>query len=328
MDCVECHDGKLDLTWKQQDFHRLAAFFGPAQMALGGLQDDPQQAYEYRFLKKKETEVVPAVVPWSPELVPDAGDSRQRLATWVTAPGNRPFARAIVNRVWALMFNRPLVTPVDSIPLEGPFPAALEILAEDFTQHGYDLRRLIRAIASTQVFQVDSRSNNDTEPLTKLAEDHWASFPMTRLRPEQMAGSLIQASSLTTLDAASHILYRLKRQADTGEFLQRYGDFGEDEFGSQSGTIPQRLLMMNGSAVQDHVKPNPLFNASTRIATVAPDATSAAETAYLAVFSRRPTPEEAAYFIDRLNVELTQKPEVMADLYWTLMNATEFAWNH
>ncbi len=328
MDCVECHDGKLDLTWKQQDFHRLAAFFGPAQMALGGLQDDPQHPYEYRFLKKKEPEVVPAVVPWSPELVPDAGDSRQRLATWVTAPGNRPFARAIVNRVWALMFNRPLVTPVDSIPLEGPFPAALEILAEDFTQHGCDLRRLIRLVASTQVFQVDSRSSNDAEPQTELAEDHWATFPLTRLRPEQMAGSLIQASSLTTLDAETHILYRLKRQADTGEFLKRYGDFGEDEFGSQSGTIPQRLLMMNGNAVQDHVKPNPLFNASTRIATVAPDNTAAVETAYLAVFSRRPTPEEVAYFIDKLNVEQNQKPDMMADLYWTLMNATEFSWNH
>lgn len=328
MDCVECHDGKLGSTWKQQDFHRLASFFGPAKMALGGLQDEPSQAYEYRFLKKKETEVVPAVVPWSPELVPDAGDSRQRLAAWVTAPGNRPFARAIVNRVWALMFNRPLITPVDSIPLEGPFPAVLEMLADDFTQHGCDLRRLIRLIASTQAFQVDSRSNNEAEPQTKLAEDHWASFPMTRLRPEQMAGSVIQASSLTTLDAETHIVYRLKRLADTGEFLKRYGDVGEDEFGSQSGTIPQRLLMMNGNAVQDHVKPNPLFNASTRIATVAPDDASAVETSYLAVFSRRPTAEESAYFVSKLKVDRNQKPDAMSDLYWTLMNATEFSWNH
>ena len=90
MDCVECHDGKLGSTWKQQDFHRLAAFFGQTETALGGVQDNPKHRYEYRFLKKKETEVVPAVVPWSTELVPatasvlQAGSPRQKT---VLLPG-------------------------------------------------------------------------------------------------------------------------------------------------------------------------------------------------------------------------------------------------
>ena len=327
MDCVECHDGKLGSTWKQQDFHQLAAFFGQTETALGGVQDNPKHRYEYRFLKKKETEVVPAVVPWSTELVPATGSARERLAGWVTAAENRPFARAIVNRVWALMFNRPLVSPVDSIPLEGPFPAAMEILAEDFTTHGSDLRRLIRVIVSSQVFQLDSRAD-EGQTLSAASDEHWAVFPLTRLRPEQMAGSVIQSSSLTTLDAETHIVHRLKRLIDTSGFLKRYGDSGEDEFGSQNGTIPQRLLMMNGDAVQDHVKPNPLFNASTRIATVAPDVTSAVETAYLAVFCRRPTTEEAGYFCDKLHGTNKERADAMSDLYWTLMNATEFSWNH
>ena len=44
----------------------------------------------------------------------------------MTNPQNKPFARATVNRIWALMFGKPLVNPVDDIPLEGPFPPALD----------------------------------------------------------------------------------------------------------------------------------------------------------------------------------------------------------
>lgn len=328
IDCVQCHDGKLGSTWKQRDFHQLAAFFGQTETSLSGVQDNPKQHYEYRYLGKPAAESVSPMVPWSPELQADKGAPRERLAAWVTAPGNRPFARAIVNRVWALLFNRPLITPVDNIPVSGPFPPGLEILADDFTAHGCDLRRLIRIIVATRAFQFDSRSANPDQHSAEEAEKHWAAFPVTRLRSEQMAGSVIQASSLTTIDAETHIVYRLKRFADTGDFLKRYGDLGEDEFGSQSGTIPQRLLMMNGEVVQGHVKADPIFNASSRIGTLAPDDATAIETAYLAAFTRRPTPEEAGFFTDKLHASGKQRGEAMADLYWTLMNSTEFSWNH
>ena len=80
------------------------------------------------------------------------------MATWVTHPDNRAFARTLVNRTWALLFNRPLHKPIDEIPLEGPFHPAMEALADDVVEHGFDLHRLIRVIASTQVFRRDSQS--------------------------------------------------------------------------------------------------------------------------------------------------------------------------
>ena len=94
--------------------------------------------------------------------LPICGRPRQRLARWVTHPENRAFARATVNRVWALMFGRPLVEPVDEIPLknslENPYPPGLETLADDFIIHKFDLQRLIRVIAATRVFGLDSIS--------------------------------------------------------------------------------------------------------------------------------------------------------------------------
>ncbi len=119
---------------------------------------------------------------------------------------------------------------------------------------------------------------------------------MTRLRPEQSAGSVLQAASVSANDAESNILVRLARYGQQNEFVTRYGDDGEDEFDGSTGTIPQRLLMMNGVLVHDKIKPD-AFNGSTRIAWLAqPDDPHAVETAYLAVLTRRPTAAEEAHF--------------------------------
>ena len=85
----------------------------------------------------------------------------------------------MVNRIWALLFGRPLVEPIDNIPLEGPYPPGLEMLADDFVAHGYDCQRLIRVIAATDVFQRDSRADFEINLLEH--EEAWAAFPLTRL---------------------------------------------------------------------------------------------------------------------------------------------------
>lgn len=330
MDCVQCHDGKLGSTWKQSDFHTLAAYFGQAKFELNGLRDDPKEKYKTRYLGKTDEEVVPAMVPWKPELLPQKGTPRERLAHWVTAKENKPFARTLVNRVWALLFNRPLMTPVDDIPLEGPFPPGMEALADDLIAHDFDLHRLIRVIVSTHVFQQSSRSADPAHPVTEEAEKCWAAFPVTRLRPEQMAGSVIQAASLSTIDSDAHVLFRIKRDLDVANFVKRYGDSGEDNFDDGGGTIPQRLLLMNGNMVTDNTRGNPLINAGTRIGMLAPDNATAVEAAYLSIFTRRPTPAEASHFTGLLATakSTNSRSNAMSDLYWTLMNATEFSWNH
>ncbi len=330
MDCVQCHDGKLGSTWKQTDFHKLAAYFGQTDFELTGLRDDPKQEYKFRYLGQTEEVVVPAMVPWKPELLPQQGGPRDRLARWVTAKENKAFARTLVNRMWALLFNRPLITPVDDIPLEGPFPAGMEALADDLIAHDFDLQRLIRVIAATRVFQQSSRSADSSHPVTEEAEKAWAAFPVTRLRPEQMAGSVIQASSLSTIDAETHVLFRIKRDLDMANFVKRYGDSGEDNFEDAGGTIPQRLLLMNGNMISNNTNSNPLINASTRIGMLAPDNATAVEAAYLSIFTRRPTVAEADHFTGLLATVKSNnsRSNAMSDLYWTLMNATEFSWNH
>jgi hypothetical protein len=324
LDCAQCHDHPFQ-SWKRHDFQGLAAFFGQVHNSVRGFRDDGQTVYAMTDRTTGKSVPVAPRVPFLPELLPADGAPRVRLARWVTDPTNPHFPRATVNRVWALLLGRPLVAPVDDLTGVEELPPALRLLAEDFFAHGYDLKRLIRAIAATRVFQLDSA----LEPApTEAHEASWAVFPLTRLRPEQVVGAIAQAASLETINDDSHILVKLVTGADQRNFVHRYGDAGEDTFDSQPGTIPQRLLLMNGVIVNNHTKPGP-FNAAQRIAMQAPTDRAAVELVYLTILTRRPTPEESAHFTAKLaGSSRAARNERMTDIAWTLINATEFSWNH
>jgi hypothetical protein len=63
---------------------------------------------------------------------------------------------------------------------------------------------------------------------------------------------------------------------------------------------------------------------------LAPTDEKAVETAYLAVLTRRPTIDEAQHFIAQLSDQSDKRSrnERLEDLYWCLLNSTEFSWNH
>ncbi len=325
LDCAQCHDHPFQ-PWKQDDFRGIAAFFGNVHSNLRGVRDG-EAMYHPLDRKTKQAVTVEPRVPFHPELLPSGGRLRDQLAGWIVNPGNPGLARATVNRVWALLFGRPLVDPVDDLPASGDLPPALVVLADDFSAHGYDLHRLIRTIAATDVFRLES-TDAPSAISDSPNDETWASFPMTRLRPDQVAEAIFQAASLPTLGPQSPWIVRLAYYTGCNEFVGRYGDTGEDEFAVRGGTIPQRLLLMNGKLVREKTKDD-LFNGSRRIAELAPDDHKAIEVAYLTVLTRRPSPEELAHFEGRLaGTKGQERKDRLTDLFWTLFNTTEFSWNH
>jgi hypothetical protein len=341
IDCLQCHEDYLGnvqfktadqeeplRTGAQSDFHELAAFFASVRMdnPFQGLRNHDEE-YRYRYLNQTDETLVSPNVPFDRALCNLDTGNRYSLADWVTHRENRAFARATVNRVWAILCGRPLVQPIDDIPTSGPFPPGLERLASDFTDHGYDLQRLIRVIVATQAFQRDSRL--PTAVPTPEHEEAWAVFPMTQLRPEQMAASIHQACRLKAIDASSSIISQLEMFGGVRDFTQAYGDRGEDEFDEEAVTVPQRLLMMNGSFLSNRIDNNPVMNASTRIASLSGDDAKAVESAYLATLNRRPEPDESAMFIARLAGKTgDERSAALGSMYWVLLNSTEFQWNH
>jgi Protein of unknown function (DUF1549)/Protein of unknown function (DUF1553) len=338
LDCAQCHNHPYQ-PWKKADFDGFAAFYGQVDFGFSGLHEKTNLHYEIDDKRAGHKRVVQPAVPERSDLVSNTGNRRQRLAAWITHKDNPYFARATVNRMWALLFGLPLIEPVDDIatvllePLDKLEPAdpqrlqrlVLDRLAQDFVQHQFDLRRLITVIAALKVYRLDSASPDE---LTEAHDRYWAAFPMTRLRSDQVARSLLQACSLKTVNDESNLLTRIAFFDQERKFVERYGDTGEDEFDGRGGTIPQRLLMMNGVLIHERTKED-FNNASSRIAKLSPNDSKAIEVAYLATLTRRPTPEEQDHFEQRLAARSGQKKEeALEDLYWTLLNSTEFAWNH
>ncbi|MEL0096749.1 MAG: DUF1549 domain-containing protein [Planctomycetaceae bacterium] len=218
IDCLQCHDDRLGTISLnpndpsegslQSDFHQFAAFYSQVHTGFYGVDDDPEH-YAFKYLGEEEEVIVPPVVPFFEELSESQGTRRGQLADWVTHRDNRAFARTAVNRIWAIAFGRPLVTPVDDIPLAGPFPPGLESLTDEFVSSGFDIKHLFRVIMRLQAFRMDSRADFE------VTEDHevaWAVFPLVRLRPEQVAGALNQTASLKTVNADVSYLVRLQQE--------------------------------------------------------------------------------------------------------------------
>lgn len=339
IDCLQCHDdnlGTMELGefdnrrgGTQRDFHRLAAAFASVRQTAAGLQDTPdEQTYQYKFLHEENESPVPFAGPYRSDLLPDTGTARQRLAAWVTHPDNEPFSRAIVNRVWAIMAGRPLYDPVDDLPLYDARPPGMDLLARDFAENGFDLRRLIRIIAQTRAFQMAS---NADFAITPEHESWWAVFPQVPLRPEQVVGSLVQATSLKTINDDSNVFQKLTTFADINDFIVRYGDPGEEEFRKRTETIQQKNIMMNGKVVAERTRANDLMiNAAGQISRFAETDQRAIETLFLVVLTRRPTATESEYltrFLGEAEGE-KQRAKRIEDILWTLFNKLEFLRNH
>ena len=336
IDCAQCHDHPFD-NWKQRDFEGLAAFYGQSRLSIVGLEDRTHDngepvVYQVDDPRKKTTRTVDIAVPFHSEWLPNSGTQRERLAAWITHPDNRRFERAIANRVWALLFGRAFHEPVDDLrdPPAGS-PDVLDLLGRDFREHGCDLRRLIQVIVLSDAFRRDSALPKDSTANTATVEQSsaaWAFFPLVRLRPEQVIGSILQASSVQTVDQNSHLFFRFIRFVQESEFLKEYGDVGADELLARGGTIPQRLILMNGKLAGEAMEINPI-TAAGRISGMASTPEKAVEAAYLACLTRRPTAAELAHFVTQIEQAAgDERGKAIEDLCWSLLNSTEFAWNH
>lgn len=337
IDCLQCHDdflGNVSLGdadnldgGTQSDFHSLVAFFSPARFhGLQGIRDR-DHPYRYQFLDAEEQVEVKPAVPFAHQLLPAGGEPRQQLAAWLTHPENRQVAFSLSGRIWALMFGRALGQSIDDLPLDQPLHPAHQRLAEVLIDSGYDMRHLIRVIALSEVFGLASEADFE---ITARHEQAWSVFPLVRLRPEQVAASLIQASRVKTVNRDSSLVVQLQKIGGVNDFVKRYGDVGQDEFAEDTVTVTQRLLMLNGKLVREQTRAEPLLGATAHIRMFSRSAAATIDNAYLCVLNRYPDQHERAVFQQRLAAASgkSARDQLLEDLIWVLVNSSEFAWNH
>ena len=156
IDCAQCHDHPFQ-PWKQSDFRGLAAFLRRRPLQPAG---HPRRRKRLHASRPQDETAGQGRAPRAvlPRTIAGKGVSPANSSPpGLSTRRNPNFSRATVNRVWALLFGRPLAEPIDDLRAAGELHPALSRLADDFGAQGYNLRRLIRIIAATQVFRLDTR---------------------------------------------------------------------------------------------------------------------------------------------------------------------------
>lgn len=139
--------------------------------------------------------------------VPDARpinpkqSGRLELAQWLTSTKNPLTQRVIVNRIWAHLFGRGLVSTVDNFGANGARPSHLELLdhlANRFVREGSSFKKLVRTLVLTRAYQLSSQNseaNRKVDPANALVWRHSA----RRLTAEEFRDATLAAAGSLSL---------------------------------------------------------------------------------------------------------------------------------
>jgi hypothetical protein len=322
LECARCHDDRGGGKWTRSQFWELAAFFaglrqeGVELFVAGPL---PQKVGPARIRVGETNTWVQARFPdgsrpdWGRVVTP-----RQALAEWITRRDNPWLARALVNRLWQYFFGIGLIDPVDGLGVDDNLPSHPELLdelAQQFVAHDFDLKYLVRAITLSRAYQ---RSGKQTHP--RQAEPRLFARAATRaLTAEQLYDSLLLATGYRPAPAGG-------AGAPRAEFLTPFDDPDSQPADSQS-SVQQALMMMNGKFVKDATNSARSATVAAVIDTKRPQPLARRiDDLYLVTLSRKPRPEEMKRLLEY--AAAGEGSQALRDIFWALLNSTEFILNH
>ena len=146
MKCASCHDSFVD-RWKLDDAYSLAAVYADSPLEIARC-DKPTGRMAKPGWIFPELGGIDAAAP-KPERL-------KQLAALMTHPDNGRFTRTLVNRLWQRLMGRGIVHPVDSMDTEPWSEDLLDHLAVRFADDGYDLKKALAYIVSSQAYQSES----------------------------------------------------------------------------------------------------------------------------------------------------------------------------
>lgn len=313
LDCAECHDHPFD-HWKQRDFWGFAAYF--AQLSADGMRGPnfsevmDRNEGEVKLPGSDETIAPQPLVSTGQSGLP-SGSRRQQLTLWLTAPENPYLARAAVNRCWSLLFGRGLIEPIDDMrSMEmASHPEVLRELSLHFAATNYNLRELLRTMASTQSYQRRSLPIGSTERET-TETGNYAAMPVKPLTSVQLANSLQQvARDITGAQG--------RGQAST--VAAQLGKLRGDHSAATLGIV-QALVTLHSRQL-DNVHQDGTSRLLQALSAPHLNDEKRIEWMFLSTLCRKPSAEELEGILKIPQENSTWQ----ADLLWALINSTEFA---
>lgn len=136
----------------------------PRVMVMADVQKNKQRKsflLDHGLYNEPRQEVSAAVPDWLPQ-IPDGYDSnRLGLAQWLVSRDHPLTARVTVNRFWQQFFGMGIVKTPEDFGVQAEFPSHPELLdwlAADFMESGWDVKRLVRQIVTSDTYKQSSRA--------------------------------------------------------------------------------------------------------------------------------------------------------------------------
>lgn len=332
LDCAKCHHHPFEV-WSQDDFYGFAAFFARVGHQ-GGLSPPISGSEELIYVARKGTlkhirtgqAVAPKTLTGQSLEFTAEQDPREALADWMCSPENPYMAQVMANRVWAELMGRGIVEPVDDIRATNPATnqPLLDFLAADFKANKYDVKQLIRTIATSAAFALSST------PGERNVSDvnNFSRYYRQRFRAEVLldaVNDILGTQEAFAAMAPGSRATQIWTHRASSLFLDTFGrpDANQDppcERTSDS-TTPQMLHLMNSPAFNQKLSGKESRPAELAKSDLPPE--KIVEQAYLLVYCRLPSEAEREKALAALSASEDRKTMV-EDLFWALMNTPEF----
>jgi len=218
--CARCHDHKFEPI-TQRDYYALAGVFASVKMVNktadgktveGKVQADKMPADAVHMVEEGTAQNLSIFLRGNPELKgavaersflkvlstgepkPFAdGSGRRELAEAIASRDNPLTARVLVNRVWGVLFSKPLVATASNLGHSGMMPTHPELLddlAVRFMSGGWSVKSLVRELALSATYRQSSREDVKKSSADVANESLWR-MNRRRLSIEQWRDSVL-----------------------------------------------------------------------------------------------------------------------------------------
>jgi len=340
LDCAKCHHHPSE-KWGQDDFYRMAAFFGTVKQKGAGISAPISAGNEtFYFAPGKSVKhpvtgelMAPQPPDGTPVKVTDDTDPRRALADWMTDPKNPFFAHAVANRVWAAFFGKGIVDPVDDFRISNPpsNPALLNALAQELVRKNYNLKELMRAILSSHLYQLSTVPNEFNTADTR----NFSRSYRRRLPAEVLADAVADITGVPNtysgMPPGSRAIqaWTYKIESPTMDAFSRPNSSSDCPCERDSKpSIVQALHLMNSKLLQEKLASKDAAARAQRLAESQFTPEEVVTDLYLACYSRPPSDEELKIATAVFTAEGATRRGATEDVLWSLLNSAEFVFNH
>ncbi len=336
LQCAKCHHHPFEV-YSQADYYGVAAFFTrvgtKSSLDFGALGQDTivlvKRSGSIRHPRLGQT-MQPTPLGGEP-IDPDAHrDLRRPLAAWLTSPDNKLFARNIVNRFWGYLMGSGLVESIDDMRATNPpsNPEVLDALADDFIEHKFDLRHLMRQIMTSRVYQLSSRPRPENAALARF----YTHYNVKRLPAEVLLDGVDSVcgtqEKFTGIPAGTRAI-ELPDPNFASYFLDTLGRpqrvvTCECERTTEPN-LAQVLHIPNGEVLNGKIA-DKNGRVAKLVAAHESDEPIVVEL-FLRTLGRHPSDEDMTCAKDII-AQAPARQEGVEDLLWALLNSREFLFNH